>query len=260
MKPSRLNEGVMSAAFAVLLAAAPAQAVLIDNFNDGTFVINDGGFGEFIGAGIIGGERDVTTGANIIGQVSVANGLLSMNFEDGPLAALHLDVVYDGSDGTQVDDFTGLNKADFTDGGFSDSIRVRLLQTTIALTIQITVSENKGPLGPGSEWFMQQTTVVGPTNSPTDVFFPFDDFQIITQFGGQASFSAIDWMKIRYFSPGGVPFQASVDFIQTQSVGPRTVPEPSTIPLLAGAFVGLVFASRRIRDKDRSSRYALRRT
>jgi hypothetical protein len=175
-----------------------------------------------------------------------------MNFESGPSAALFMEVVYDGTDGTLVDDFTGLNKADFTDGGSSDSIRVRLLQSTVALTIEITVSENKGPPGPGSEWFIQQTIVVGPTNSPTDVFFPFEDFQVITQFGDMASFSAIDWMKIR-FSSDGVPFQASVDFIQTQSVGPRAVAEPSTIPLLAGAFVGLVLASRRTRNKGRSS-------
>jgi hypothetical protein len=250
-----LIEAAISAAFAVFLAAAPAQAVLIDNFNDGTFVIIDGGFGQFVGAGIIGGERDVTTGANVTGQVSANNfgsGRLSMIFDDGPGSSLHLDVTYDGSDGAAANDFAGLNKADFTDGGSSDSIRVRLLESTIALTIEITVSENKGPPAPGSEWFMQQTIVVGPTNSPTDVFFPFEDFEVITQFGGMANFSAIDWMKIRFFSPGG-PFEASVDFIQTQSVGPRAVPEPSTISLLAFAFVGLVHASRRMRNKGRSS-------
>jgi hypothetical protein len=257
MHSYRLIVGVISVAFAVFLAATPAHAVLIDNFNDGTFVFTDGGFGAFVGAGIIGGERDVTTGPNTTSQVSAnnfGNGRLSMNFESGPSAAFVVDVFYDGTDGTLVNDFTGLNKTDFTDGGSSDAIRVRLIQSSIALAIEITVSENNGPPAPGSEWSLQQLIVVGPTSSPTDVFFPFEDFQVNCSFCGTASFSSIDWMRVRYFSPGGVPFQASVDFIQTQSLpdGPRAAPEPATIPLLTGAIVGLVLASRRVRNKGRS--------
>jgi hypothetical protein len=226
-----------------LCAPLPAQAALIDDFNTGVLVISDGGLGFAAGVGIVGGEREMQSGVNTTGEFSsnkAGNGLLIMTFASGPVAATFFDIVYDGADNSALQDFTGLNGADFTDGGTSDAIRVRLVESTIALHVEITVQQQVN----GENWFLQHTIDVGPVAAPTDVFFPFADFTLSCSFCGTASFSSIDWMKVRFFpvNATGAPFQASVDFIQTQTMipdGPRDVPAPPVLPLLAGGVVWL---------------------
>lgn len=233
----------IAVALSGLCTPRPAQAALIDNFNTGVLVITDGGSGFASGVGIIGGQRDMDTGINTTGEFSsnkAGNGLLFMDFVSGPLAAAYFDVVYDGNDNSLQEDFTGLNGADFTDGGTSNAIRVRLVEATTALHVQITVQQQVN----GEHWFLQHTIDVGPVAVPTDVFFPFDDFALACTFCGTASFSSIDWMKIRFFpvNATGEPFQASVDFIQTQAMipdGPRDVPAPPVLPLLLGGVAWL---------------------
>jgi hypothetical protein len=228
---------------------------LIDNFNTGVLVLTDGGFGSADGVGIVGGERDMQTGPNITGEFSsnkAGNGHLIMDFASGPLAAAFFDIVYDGNDNSPLQDFTGLNGVDFTDGGASDAIRVRLIESTIALHVEITVQQQVN----GEHWFLQHTIDVGPVATPTDVFFPFDDFALSCSFCGTASFASIDWMKIRFFpvNATGTPFQASVDFIHTQTMvpdGPREVPAPPVLPLLVGGLACLGLQRRLAKASDR---------
>jgi hypothetical protein len=242
---------------AAFVAAAPAQALVIDDFNDGTLILSTPAFDTVDGSGIVGGERDMV-GSFWLGSFSsnaAGNGLLQIT-----AAAPEFDTVpgynvrYDGDDNTTANNFIGLNGVDLTDSGASNAIRIRVVRSTTEIEIQFEVSEQKTP---GDNTFAQFQIVLPVVDLPTDFLLPFADFDNpgcgFCDDTSPLSFDNIDWMEVSIYPTTQTPFTLGIDFIDTVAAA---VPAPSTLATLGLGLgiVGITDARRRRRLVPSSKR------
>ncbi len=113
-----------------LLAAAPAGAVIIDDFSDAQGPVN-GGSGFQLGS-MLGGERDVfaSTGGSFTASAGVATA-----------SGANVGTLYDGVDGSGTASY-GLVGVDLTDGGLSDRFLLNIVSVTASASLRLSVFEN----------------------------------------------------------------------------------------------------------------------
>lgn len=241
---------------AALLTALPAQALVIDDFNDGTLLISTPGFDVVDGSGIVGGERDMT-GSFWIGTFSSnggGNGFLFMEAvtPDIPNTLPDYDIRYDGDDNSATStDFTALNGVDLTDGGASNAVHIRVMANEIPMRFLINLGEEK-PANQGqlqSMTFTDESFIVPTLLTPADFYLPFAGFLnpgcLICVDTSPLDFSQVDYIRVSINAQTAQSFKfMTIDIIDT-ALAPA-VPEPSVALLFMSAGI-LVLARRRLR-------------
>ena len=252
------NRWMMLAAALATLASPPARALIIDNFNNGTLILTGPSFNVVDGAGIVGGERDMTfsfwTGK--FASNETGNGLLflaadtAVNANAGP----NYGVRYDGNDNSATStNFTGLNKVDLTDGGASNAVRVRVAESDTDMFFRITLGEakagNQGQLQ--TMTFADELLTIPSVSAPTDFYLPFANFTnpgcLICVDTSPLDFAQVDYIELDIFHSISSFKVFSLDIID-MALAPVGVPEPATALLLAPAL--LFFARRRARREN----------
>lgn len=250
----RFHHRLILAAVAAF-AALPAHAIVIDDYEDGTLVFAAPGLGFVDGAGIVGGERDLSAGSGSPaagGQFSSnlgGNGLLLIEQRIPANELSHsFNVVYDGNDDNAVNlpFVANLMKVDLTDGGASDAIRVRVVLNTTEMRFDVTLGEQK----PANASSMVDTTFAGYSLVVPVVVVPTDFYLRFADFGNPGcninfcvdtsplDFTQVDYIGIEIFPPLILATPAhefmSIDIVDTVAA---PVPEPSTLLLLAVVFL-----------------------
>jgi len=222
---------------ALAALTGPAQAFIIDSFDDNQLVSSDSGTPvdtNSAGGGMIGGNRVMTSnwtsGANSVDAEVNAGSSSLLNVSIGADTLGTVDVIYDGGGG-------GFAPTDFTVGGTLNSIAVEIPFDDLPVDIEIVALSLTGSSSltenPGGGIF-----------APTPLPFLFSNFS--TTSGTGADFTAITGLEI-HITPlfGGTDLQ--VDFIETTFT--PVVPEPSTYATALMGLMGLVGIGLMIRRK-----------
>lgn len=216
------------------LANTASAQVSIDDFNAGSQVVADAApapltfFGQADGAGILGGERDLTVGSGtgVLGTTTtVDSGVLS--FANTPSSQGTLSVIYDGDDDSPVTDLDGLSGEDLTFGG-GDAFAFTLLFSDFEVLYSITVTDMSGNTASFAD-----TLPTGVSGSGVDIVSAFADFT-----GDTVDFSNVGSLSL------SLEAQEPAADITIDNF--RTVPEPTSIALLMAG--GALLARRRRRD------------
>lgn len=223
------------AALISLAVPVTARAVMIDDFSttQTTAVFSPGttASGQASGAGILGGERDMTvTRVSGVGVTMIAStGALSYG-HTGSSEAMGL-IVWDGPDASIVLDPTGLGGADFTDGGLSDVVAVSLSFNDFSTPIIFTAYTDAANFS--------TATVLSPGNIPPDpatvLTVAFADF--VTAGGAGADFSNIGAFSL--LIDGSAISALDLEILSVETNAAASVPEPSTALLVGGGIVVL---------------------
>ncbi|MCL4801044.1 MAG: hypothetical protein KJ025_15735 [Burkholderiales bacterium] len=256
-------------AAAAAFAALPAHALVIDDFEDGTLFFATPGSGVVDGAGIVGGERDMSGGGSfaVTGFFSSnlgGNGLLVMEQRIPAFEPPHsFNAVYDGNDDNPaaLPFVADLNKVDLTDGGASDAIRIRVVENSTEMRLDVTLGEQK-PANQGSQTettFAGYSLVVPVVLAPTDFYLLFADFanpgcnSLFCVDTSPLDFTQVDYIGLEFFRtliPSAPAFDTmSVEIVDTASV---PVPEPSTGLLLTAAILILGHCLPRVGRRSRA--------
>jgi hypothetical protein len=207
---------------AALVAASSASAVLIvDDFTTDQFLEVSGSTGsvssEVVGAGILGGERDVylevtDNDFGLSADVDVMGGNYHHSSDTGVTAFSVIQ--WDGIDGSQTVDSTGLGGVDLLSAGSAFVIDV--LFADLGATFELTVWDMDGT-------FETVTQSVAQVLSLETVAFNFNSFS-----------SALDLSSV-----GAMELTLSGAAAVDLSIRSVTVPEPAGIALVGLGLLGL---------------------
>lgn len=218
-----------------LLCASSAQALLIDDFTTPQSATAPG---YVSGPGILGTERDVSTGD---GKSFTAGGGTATFAGDGTVTTGIAQIGWDGANADLVLRF-GLPDTDLTDGGLSDRFILDVLAITGTLSLTIVTGDNilDRSLSP-----LITISSPGVVEVPFAVFAPF--------LGGPgADFTAVNGIYFGFLSRDPGPNE-SISFGAFRTA---PVPEPSTATLVA---IGLGLLGSRPSQSRRESDAARRR-
>jgi len=219
-----------------LMAAAPAQAFLIDDFNTLQTVAQTGVGSNGAGIatpGAVGGARytqaTVTAGAGALdlGSDFPINGAFSHSQASGVTGNSLLQ--WDGDSNSTLG--FGLGGVDLTDAGASTGIVIRLLQTDFPVNITINVFENASDYS--------STTVVVPFLAMNVDFFI--DFASFIPTGAGADFTSVEAINLTINDATGFAnADVAIDFIESTSI-----PEAGILAIFGLGLIGVAAARRR---------------
>lgn len=166
---------------ALLALSFGANAGTVDLFDtDQAFLtddtLSDGGESSSVagGADILGGERDLFVElisspdpTNVNASIGVSAGAL--RFSTDTQAAGHGQVQWDGPDGSNAIDFTGLGGVDLTEGGTVSAFRVDTIFADAGFEFVVTAFTD------ANTWTEISFSATG-TPAPATTFIPFDAF------------------------------------------------------------------------------------
>jgi len=231
---------------------SPASAVVIDSFNYGSVALIAPGGGQYDGAGIVGGERDIETASFVNGNVLIdvfdSNQLAITSFSGKSNLGLY-NFVYDGNDSLPSNDFDGLGSVDFTDGGASNALRFRVLSSSAPLRIRVNFSKTVANAPTPAEQYAGAKGVIdiGPITTATDVYIPYASLANPSNiFTDPIDFTDIDWFRWSVNELTNSGFATTIDFVDTAYYSPTQTPEdPVDIPTpgtLSLALAGILAA------------------
>ncbi len=224
-----------------LLAAAPAGAVIIDDFGGGTAPATYGVTTDLFETGgvILGTERDVRASPTVGSlDYGVSGGQVAL-ISTTATSAGNVSMSWDGVDGNFLIT-TGNLSVDLTDGGLSDRFILEVTSLTVNTFFETTIGFF------GASFFDQN--LAQPSLSSAGVFeIPFA--ALTTQLGAGASANAATAVRLTLSPLLGEGI--TIDRFCTGNAsgcvsGPSTaVPEPSTWLLMAGGLALLGLRRRR---------------
>jgi len=220
----------------VRLQASPASNVLIDSF--ATSQSAPGGVDTrnvAAGGGILGGERDIISFLTLSANGTVP-GQLSLGFPNGLLnGRAGGDITYDGVDGNPSSSyFGGLGSVDLTQGGVNDCFQfdiTSIANTAATLLIQVRSVNH------GSSVQVNLPQTAGILDVPFS-WFHYDS----SPFAFPVDFYNVGYINF-HFEMGGR------DLVVMDSVVATTIPEPSTLALIACMSAGLLTMRRKLMSK-----------
>lgn len=225
-----------------VFAAAPAQAVLIDDFGGETPPDFYSSFTQLreTGGKILGGDRETDIIPNSVTGWGVGGGLATYNEESSGAIVLR----YDGPGGTNGND-NGLN-VDLTEGGTRDRFLLDIAFYGASGPNTATVAVYGAT---PSDYFAS----LRPVGTAGIIELPFANLNSV--FGNGGSLTSATAIRLT-LSNNGNSFGISLDNFCTGVAGgncspggPGTpdVPEPSTMVLLGSAVLGFAWRRRRCR-------------
>lgn len=227
----------------IALAAMPAQALIIDNFDTGpqfvvsTFLPGPTTIGGLVGTDTIGGSRTVEiydpTGA-IKAECATAPGATTLSVGSGTLAHGQNSVSGGCSRVTWDAGGTGLGGVDLTDGGTDNGLMVDVVAFDTGI-MSATIEFIDTSAGSGT---LELSGVVGVGSN----FLAFVDIV------GAVDLTMIDSIILTIVADAST--DAELEIVGTtffEEPDPMDMPEPSIIGLLGIAAVGLGYAARRRR-------------
>lgn len=240
---NRLTLSICAATGALFVSATPAQATLIDSFST-TFQQLQLSSGtafdsELTAAGeAIGDERDLflqveqspTNATDMITLATNPAGQGVAVYSEATGAEGRFAITWDGIDGAQAVNTTGLGGVNLRAGGAS---RFRVLMNTdrpFDATFRVWS---------GSGQVSELTKEIPPslTDDFSDFDFAFDDFNVVS--GSGADFENVGAIQL-LVNGELTATDLKIDIVDAPEAGPSVVPEPSSLTLLSLAGLGLV--------------------
>jgi hypothetical protein len=216
----------------LLVASSQARALMIDDFETGSQSLSTAsGFASSTVAafGALGGKRDVQIhvdapppGANDLElKVSIPPGQLSHS--QGSQVKGSSTLEWDGGNGIGID-HTGLGVSgeDLTDGGVSDRLQVRVVESDLAINLKFTIYDVFGGEATGT-----LALPVGITD-PTDYHLLFASFT-----------GSVNWTKVGAIKLVINPEEFKSRDLTIDSVQTTHTPEPGTLLLLGTGLFSL---------------------
>ena len=224
---------------AVLLFASPGFALTIDPFTFDQFSTTNDFDGD---ASILGGEREIFIGLVGRGSIDVSGGVATITnpspTDDDGQARLTYDGI-DGSNAIQTAAGTGLNAADFTDGGVSDRFAFDVTSLTGATNVAVSVFGISGISGNSFGTF--DITQAGNFEVPFSSLTPSTVI-------GAADFSAVQAVLFNF---GDIDRGEEIVLGSISTAAAAQIPAPSTMSLLgAGFLAGLIAWKRKTGKKN----------
>ena len=209
---------------ALLLFASSAMAITIDPFTFDQFSTTNDFDGD---ASILGGEREIFIGLVGRGSIDVSGGVATITnpspTDDDGQARLTYDGI-DGSNAIQTAAGTGLNAADFTDGGISDRFVFDVTSLTGAVNVAVSVFGISGVSGNSFGTF--DITQAGNFEVPFASLTP-------SNVTGAADFAAVQAVLFNF---GDIDREEE---IVLNDISTAPIPEPSTMLLFGSGLAGL---------------------
>lgn len=227
----------VAAAALVFIAVVPAQAkVIIDDFGDDQLLQQTGPgtvSGSVLGANILGGERDsiltVDSGPGLA-ELEVSAG--SLKYSNQATVTSHLQLQYDGADGSSALDAGGLGGVDIsTLLGFA----IEVLFTDIPVQLDISLYTD------AANFSTAATVIPGGIGSATTFFVPFAAFVTM----GGTGIDLADLGAITFDFVGGPAFDLAVDVV-------TAVPEPLPLAMFGIGLIAMGALRRRKATKAAS--------
>ena len=232
----------------VFFVTATAHGVVIDSFDTPQSLLADSG-NQFVpqsvaGGGILGGERDsyvqFANGTNTVVDINAAgSGVLS--FSAGALG--YADFVWDGPDGSDNIDLTGLSGVDLTAANALNAVALKVALNDVPVQVGINIITD------ASNWSGAILNLPGGISSAQTIDVLFTAF---VPHGTGADFANVN--AILLYMTSDLP---SIN-LQIDSIESVNVPEPATLTLFGSAFLmlgGIGFLKRR-RRREVSVAYA----
>jgi len=233
-----LTRIIMSAlAGLMIFAAAPASAVIIDDFQNATNRTTGNGIGTTVfaqtnGSNIIGGERDTrltisgdTDPTDInVASFGVGGGSLVFNNDSGVVSTLS--VLWDGSGDNATTNEYGLGGVDLTDGGATSGL-VFTASADHDAVITVTFYEDANNFSTGT---------LSLTGDNTEQTLTQLYSGLVDNIGG-ASLNAVNAIELTVSTNGSVQ---DLD-LQISALGTPSAPEPGALALIGLMALGGAF-------------------
>jgi hypothetical protein len=253
LKRNITKDVTLSLAAMCFAGLAHSSAMIIDNFEAGEDIVRDttlddsacvfgtqvgnGCFASQIDPSILGGERDIfisklAGGSNFDGaQVSINLATTRLSLSADSEVAATSTLTYDGIDGSNAVNTTGLGGEDFTDGGLITAFSFSIFNSDADYNFNINVWDELGNLfDDASAGYSRQFLATGDNDGGKNVipFALFDGFD----------FTSVGAFQIE-IDPSG---EATAVDIAVDRVA---VAEPTTLALLSLGLVGLGITRRK---------------
>ena len=226
----------------ILMAfAGNSNATIIDSFSTAqslslTTVGTVSSSVSSFGGDILGIERDMTlemlSGSGMSVQADLG-GFSILDQSQNSATTGKTTITWDGVDGSSAIDYTGLGGIDLTEGGNNNSIIISVLFDDLPSELIVSAYTDSG------NWSKYTASLPGLIfSSPAIVVMAFDDF--VAQAGSGVDFTNIGAISLIVNGAlyGGTDMM--LDNVET-----NTVPEPSTLILLATGFAGVLYTARK---------------